>query len=134
MRAFTRMEIATRQVIRVECVEAEDANQALAKFAAGEAVLLKETIGPVIQQEESALTEGWFSEPGLARQHYQRLHNLLGAEDRSLLQGLLTYIDEQIGSEGLEEASDAVQQAYGLLVDILEPEGIAEDGSTANDA
>lgn len=133
MKPFTRTEVALRQVIRVECVRAEDVTAALAAFDAGEGMLLKETIGPPLKADHDLqVKEGWFDEPGLARAHYTKLHALIGREDLALMQRLLDFIDDQVGAEGLDEAPDDVQQAYGLLVDILNPEGIAEDGSSAN--
>lgn len=55
--------------------------------------------------------------------HYQAVKNLIGEEDMTVLKQFLDWIDANVQ---LPEDNAIVGQGYGLLVDILDPEGIAE--------
>lgn len=54
--------------------------------------------------------------------HYQAVKDLIGAEDMAHIKTFLDWIDASVQ---LPEG-DAVMQGYGVLVDILDPTGIAE--------
>lgn len=55
--------------------------------------------------------------------HYQAVKNLIGEEDMTVLKQFLDWIDANVQ---LPEDNATVGQGYSLLVDILDPEGIAE--------
>lgn len=60
---------------------------------------------------------------GTALDHYTTVHNIIGKEDLAEIKVVLDYLSNQI------VLPDAVDQARGVLMDILEPGRIAEDGS-----
>ncbi|PZR92292.1 MAG: hypothetical protein DI537_13990 [Stutzerimonas stutzeri] len=58
LKPFTRTDIATRQVIRIETVLASDSLDAIRRLDAGEGHLVSETIGPALSQESNECVEG----------------------------------------------------------------------------
>ncbi|QIG69201.1 hypothetical protein EVB78_167 [Rhizobium phage RHph_N1_15] len=67
--------------------------------------------------------------------HYKAVRDLIGAEDLAYLKAFLAYAQhhlptndegELLGEDEVRPATDEVRQGLGLIIDIIDPEGIAE--------
>ncbi|MBX5130775.1 hypothetical protein HJB53_30255 [Rhizobium lentis] len=67
--------------------------------------------------------------------HYQAVKDLIGAEDLAYLKAFLDYAmyhlptdneGQLLGEDEVRPATDEVRQGLGLIIDIIDPDGIAE--------